>query len=50
MVWIIPITVCVRDHDGFRRGSKKLVPEKKEDELESHFGTSMLFTKSMKAL
>lgn len=43
--------MCVRDHeDSFRRGHKVLVNDKKEDEMESHFKTSMLFQKSMKAL
>jgi hypothetical protein len=42
--------MCVRDHDLFRRGSKKMVSDKKEDQFEAHFKTSMLFTKSMKAL
>gem|GEM_PF-909047 len=41
--------VCVKDHEYSRRGSKKLVPER-QDEFESHFKTSMLFTKSMKSL
>ncbi len=43
--------MCTRDRDdSFRRGYKKLVHDKKEDEMESHFKTSMLFQKSMKAL
>ena len=42
--------MCVRDHEYSRRGSKKMVHDKKEDEMESHFKTSMLFQKSMKAL
>ncbi|MGQ0605665.1 MAG: hypothetical protein ACT4OD_01755 [Candidatus Nitrosotenuis sp.] len=43
--------MCVRDHDdSFRRGRKQLVSDKKEDEMESHFKTSMLFQKSMKSL
>lgn len=29
---------------------KQMVPEKKEDDMESHFKTSMMFQKSMKAL
>lgn len=43
--------MCVRyNDDSFRRGHKRLTPDKKEDEMESHFKTSMLFQKSMKAL
>ncbi len=43
--------MCVRDvNDPFRRGHKQMEPQKKEDEMESHFKTSMLFQKSMKAL
>jgi hypothetical protein len=43
--------MCVRDNDdSFRRGRKQMVLDKKEDDLESHFKTSMLFQKSMKAL
>ncbi|HEX9845894.1 MAG TPA: hypothetical protein VGA92_05455 [Candidatus Nitrosotenuis sp.] len=43
--------MCARDHDdSFRRGRKKMVFDKKEDEFEAHFKTSMLFTKSMKSL
>jgi hypothetical protein len=41
--------MCVRDHDSFRRGNKKIVHDKQEDEFESHFKTSMIFTKSMKS-
>jgi hypothetical protein len=46
---ILGYFVCVRDHDSFRRGSKKLILDKQEDDLESHFKTSMFFTKSMKS-
>ncbi|MEM2160798.1 MAG: hypothetical protein QXN55_07595 [Candidatus Nitrosotenuis sp.] len=43
--------MCVRDNDdSFRRGRKQMTYDKKEDEMESHFKTSMLFQKSMKAL
>jgi hypothetical protein len=42
--------MCVKDHDHSRRGSKKISHDKQEDEFESHFKTSMLFTKSMKSL
>lgn len=43
--------MCVRDNDDpFRRGRKQMVPEKKDDDMESHFKTSMMFQKSMKAL
>lgn len=42
--------MCVRDHQYQRRGNKKMIPSKNEDELEAHFKTSMLFTKSMKSL
>jgi hypothetical protein len=43
--------MCVRDHDySFRRGNRKMEHDKKEDSFEAHFKTSMLFTKSMKAL
>jgi len=43
--------MCVRDNDDpFRRGRKQVVSDKKDDEVESHFKTSMLFQKSMKAL
>lgn len=41
--------MCTRDHNIARRGSKKIEPQK-EDPLKEHFGTSMLFTKSMKSL
>lgn len=33
-----------------RRGNKRMDVDKKEDDFYSHFKTSMLFTKSMKAL
>ncbi len=43
--------MCVRDHDdSFRRGRKKMTFDKKEDEFEAYFKTSMIFTKSMKSL
>jgi hypothetical protein len=42
--------MCVKDHDEFRRGSKRLTHDKKEDPLEAHFKTSMLFAKSIKSL
>ncbi len=43
--------MCVRDlNDPFRRGRIQMEPAKKHDEMESHFKTSMLFQKSMKAL
>jgi len=43
--------MCVRDvNDPFRRGRIQMISDKKEDEMESHFKTSMLFQKSMKSL
>ncbi|CAE6496961.1 hypothetical protein [Candidatus Nitrosotenuis uzonensis] len=44
--------MCQHDStDSFRRGHKRMDDGKKDgDEFESHFKTSMLFTKSMKAL
>jgi len=43
--------MCTRDHDDlFRRGRKKMAFDEKEDKFEANFKTSMLFTKSMKAL
>jgi hypothetical protein len=43
--------MCVRKDDiSFRRGNKKMILDKQDDEFESHFKTSMLFTKSMKSL
>jgi hypothetical protein len=42
--------MCVKDHEHSRRGSKKLTADKQEDDFESHFKMSMLFTKSIKSL
>lgn len=43
--------MCQHEHtDSFRRGHKRMELDNKDDELSSHFKTSMLFTKSMKAL